>query len=49
MGPDMETDGVWVGNDNGSQPNLRSLHDKDMMPKELEFEFRTIVEFSLSL
>lgn len=45
--PDLETDRVWVGNNKGSQPNLRSLHDKEMMPKEQELEFRAVMEFSL--
>lgn len=41
-------EGVWIGNNKGSQPNLRNLHDKEMMPKEQELEFRAIMEFSVS-
>lgn len=47
-GTELETEGVWIGNNKGSQPNLRNLHDKEMMPKEQELEFRAIMEFSVS-
>ena len=30
----LETDWMWMGNDEDSLPNLRGLHDRDMMAKE---------------
>lgn len=48
-GTSLEIDWTWVGNDEDSQPDLGSLHDKDMMAKEQGLGFREVTEFSLSL
>lgn len=49
-GTELETDGVWIGNNKGLQPNPRNLHDKEMMPKEQELNSEQSCSFlSLSI